>query len=323
MAYLSPITVSTPVTLTGPNASVQADPTQLLNPNSTAMLIDQFQFPISVVGTSRIAIFAQQIYVNIQVGAVQLTNGFVPLVALCPNYDGVLGRAPINGGQGGELNPDPTNPLTWHLPKPVYVPPNVLTFVNFMRVVNAVDTNGSSAAIYVRTAVKGRSLPSNYPIPGEIYMPWACATVVNTTQTTTLGDTQTWVSNDNELGNPNNSPMMITRFVGYRNPLTSQNSNGNDIEGPGTTTLRMTVSSGKLLVREPTPFFHLFPGDRRFFDIRGILRGGNEVPGGEFVKARIDFTPPDDVFDDFNLTMVGMQGYRVVQTPVGAAQASP
>lgn len=312
--FYSPIVMSTPITLAVNGSQVQAEPTLLLNPNRSAMLIDQFTFPWS--GPLLTPAYQQQVYVSIQIGAIHVTNGLVPITALCPNYDDNLSSL---AGQANTRNPDSiTNPLVWHLPKPIYVPANVVTYMNFARIIQAGDPNTSNT-INLRAVVKGRSLPSDYPVPSEIYMPWGTAAVVQTTQTTTLATRQTYVTPDNTLGNPNDSRLMITRFIGYRNSNGIASGGDQDLEGPGTFTVRMTISNGKLLVREPTPWYHLFPVSRRYFDVRGILRGNDEVPGGEFVKARVDYIPPQgDGGDIFTPTYLGLIGYRKVPTPPGA-----
>jgi hypothetical protein len=313
--FLSPLLLTSDTLLVTSTSAVQVDPTQMLNPNSTAMLVDQFRIALNdTADTADAAAVIDQIYVNIQVGALPITNGYVPAVSLCPAYD--VTTSIIY-----------SNPLVWHLPKPLYVPPNTTMFISLLRVVNA--DSGFSSNLGVRVAIAGRSLPSNYPVPDEIYVPWGSATVVDTNQTTTLATRQIYVSPDNMLGNPHDSDLLVTRFVGYRNDLVISallSYSYNDIEGPNTTTVKLTVSNGKMLVREPTPFFHLFPMGRRYFDMRAVLRGKKSVggSGGEFVRAQFSWQANDEhgATQGMNLMMLGMIGYRIAPTPLGATQGA-
>jgi len=314
--FLSPIVVSSSIYPVATNTSLQIDPTQLLNPNRTAMLVDQFRFSLSDVGNANIdRSFGYQMYVNIQLGAIHLTNGYVPLVSLCPYYDGSPTDVANTTGVAGL-----DNPLVWHLPKPLYVPSNVSMYVSTLRIVPTSDT--LTASLGFRCAVAGRSLPANYPIPASIYAPWGTSSYVNGLQGTTtssLAGVTTFVTPDNALGNPNDSPLMVTRLLGFHQPVPVFLASNDAQNGPNGMTVRMTISNGKLLVREPTPFFHLFPLSRRFVDLRAYLRGSNEVPGGEFVKARIDFTPPTSSnYSAFQFTGLGLVGYRSVPCPPGA-----
>lgn len=318
--FLSPIVVSSSIYPVATNTSLQIDPTQLLNPNRTAMLVDQFRFSLNDSGSTNLdRSFGYQMYVSIQLGAIHMTNGYVPLVSLCPYYDGVPSAVGNGGEATGVVGLD--NPLVWHLPRPLYVPPNVTIYVSMQRIVPKSDTMTTNLGM--RVAVAGRSLPANYPIPANIYASWASSSYVNGLQgtaTSTLAGVTTFVTPDNALGNPNDSPLMVTRLLGFHQPVPVFISNTDVQNGPNGMTVRMTISNGKLLVREPTPFFHLFPLSRRFLDLRAYLRGSNEVPGGEFVRARIDFTPPTSVnYSAFQFTGLGLVGYRSVPCPPGSS----
>lgn len=319
--FLSPIVVSSNISQVAANTSLQIDPTQLLNPNRTAMLVDQFRFTcdnMDAVDTAAYYAIARQMFVSIKLGNIALTNGFVPLGLLCPNYDATA--VATNAASISGMVPF-DNPLVWHLPKPLYVPSNVVMYVDTLRMVPALDT--FTTAFGFRVAVAGRSLPANYPIPANIYVPWSTSSYVNGLQgtaTSTLAGVTTFVTPDNALGNPNDSALMVTRLLGFHSPISGLTSTAGDIEaGTNGLTVRMTISNGKLLVREPTPFFHLFPQSRRNLDLRAYLRGSNEVPGGEFVRARLDFTQTSSIFfRNFQFTGLGLVGYRSVPCPPGA-----
>lgn len=311
--YLSPIVVSSAIYPVAANSTFQVNPTELLNPNRTAMLVDQFRFSVGNETPFTASPVLFQSYVSIQMGSIYLTNGMVPLASLCPSYD--------NGW--GDHTVDTPQQYVWHLPKPLYVPPNVVMYVNSKRVAPP----GATTNYSLRVAVAGRSLPANYPIPESIYVPWATASSVDLAQVTTLAGMQTYVTPDNALGNPNTNPLMVTRMLGfhasYDPASTTSVSNSDTQAGPNGLTVRMTISNGKLLVREATPFFHLFPASRRYVDLRATLRGSEQVRGGEFVRARLDFTTTTQAvvaLENFPITTLGLIGYRSVPTPPGAAQ---
>lgn len=317
--FLSPIVVSSNVYPVGVNSTLQVNPTQLLNPNRTAMLIDQIRFSPGLINAVDASAFLYQQSVSIQLGSIYLTNGSVPIAALCPSYDYSWDNASIGRTA---LGPQTAPQYVWHFPRPLYVPPNVLTYVNTKRTVLTNDSNTGNTDF--RVSIVGRSLPRSYPVPANIFVPWATSATVNTTQITTNSGVQTYVTPDNALGNPNSSSLMVTRLTGFHASLSALGVSAYDRQtGPNGITLRMTISSGKLLIREPTPFFHLFPSSRRYLDLRAILRGSNEVKGGEFVKARLDYTIASGgnvggASDGFPITIVGLQGYRSVPTPLGA-----
>lgn len=311
--FLSPLYLRSSAPLSQADGSTCSPNTvNLINPNRTAMLIDQFRFsgPNSQ-GSMQESDVCQYILVDLKLGAIPLTNKLIPIGAVAPTY---LKYPSYPGSSGGVL---PDTQLTWHLPRPLYVPPNVQLSVKFSRApFAAINHTGTplipTSAFDMTLGVAGRSMPAGWPIPQKIIVPWVNATSVYDAVTD-------WESKDSDLGNPHQEPLRITRFVGFNGTtMTRVSPDGNSYAGlygniAPDFNVRMTLSSGKMLVRDPTPFFHLFPGDRPFFNCDGLLQQN------EFVRAMISMTPVENIEQtDLRFTTIGMIGYREIQTPQGA-----
>jgi len=313
--FLSPIYLRSGAQLRVTDGSVcEPDPSKLLNPNRTAMLIDQLRFSGPTIASMSESDVCQYILADIKLGAIPLTNGLVPVGAFAPTYL----KYPAFPGASGF--PQPDTQLTFHLPRPMYVPPNVQLNVKFARApFGSINTTGTPALptnpFDMVMGVAGRSMPAGWPIPEKIYVPWVGATSIYDAVTD-------WESKDSELGNPHREPLFVKRFVGFNGStfLNRPAPNGNTYNGlygnaAPDFNVRMTLSSGKMLVRDPVPFYHLFPGDRPFFDCDGLLQQN------EFVRAMISMTPTlvgAAAQTDLRFTTIGMIGYREIQTPQGA-----
>ena len=271
-------------------------PLAIYNPNKTAMLIDQLRF--SFHEESILAIdFARgaALQVEVLLGAIPLTKQFVTLGALAPRYYGPLPE--FTGNFANDHGPNGDNALTWHLPKPLYVPPLVQVSINVkVRALFAGDP-----AIYPPLAVTvvGRSLPDNFPVPGEIDIPWVTETRCNTLATS-------FVSSDGDLVNSNDVPLNITQFVGC-----NYNAEANDAS-PGDFRVQMGLSNGTMLLRDAIPFFLAFPSDRAVLPVSARLQPG------AFVRLELESATPAGAPSGANacgVTAVAMHGYRTIQTP--------
>lgn len=292
----------------GALASPQA--VALRNPNRAAMLVDQFKFlfdpwaMLPLVNPVRTAQFQAQI----MLGGIPLTNNFVPVVALCPTYN-------ATAGSGGDQFSAKAS-LTWHLPRPLYVPPDVAVSAQFTHIPLAAQFPGSSFTGPMRFAVTGRSLPRDFPVPEEIYVPWATHTRCDD------NSISTFTSKDKDLSNPFAQPLRVTRFIGHAPAIyvqTAARGTINEIFSAqfNPLTVRMTFSTNKILVQTDTPFYNLFTPSRRTMDVDGIL------PAAGFVRAVVH--APDGFATAALLTnqqlldlSIGMIGYRVLKTPQGS-----
>lgn len=275
------------------NSVGSATPLHIYNPNKTAMLIDQIRFSFrdqNVIPTR----YYTAIAVEVLLGSIPLTNKHVTLGALAPRYIGYTTEI------GNEDGPQGDGSLTWHFPKPLYVPPLVQLAINVRRQEAYPGESGQPTIEAMPISVVGRSLPDDYPIPSTIEVPWVTETKTNTTSTS-------FVSTDSDLVNSNNVPLKVTQFVGI---------NFNEF-GDGPTdaflTVQMSLSNGTMLIRDAIPFFLAFPADR------GILEVNAKLQPGEFVRCELGIDiPPAGASSEENevgFTAVAMHGYREIQTP--------
>jgi hypothetical protein len=292
---LSPLLMQTTI---GPFASIgaggSAAPLSIYNPNKTAMLIDQLRFSFRDPNASTGLSSADLCYLQVEVllGSIPLTKQFVTLGALAPRYAGASAEDINALGPGGDAG------LTWHLPKPLYVPPLVQVTVNVRRQPIIPNDTGIGTVSVLNVTVVGRSLPTHFPIPGEIEIPWVTETQCNTAATR-------FVSGDGDLVNSNEVPLNITQFVGV-------NYNGAQSgPSPADLTVQMSLSNGMMLVRDPIPFFLAFPSDR------GILPVSARLQPGAFVRLELESAVPPggESYDGCGFTAVAMHGYRSIQTP--------
>ncbi len=281
----------------------------LLNPNKTAMLVDQFRFAGASpnVGTPLVSTLADWDFaylgVELRLGSIPLTNGVVPIPSLCPRYFGFP-------DQLGTLGLHDTV-LTWHLPRPLYVPPNVQLYARFVRQDIFPANNRATSIDNIGFSAVGRSMPADYPVPKKIWVPWATATQCKTA-------VQRFISKNQDLANPNTELLHVTSFVGF-NTVGPNIAHDPTFPQIAPLTAQMTLSSNKMLMRDPTDFFGLFPADRGVLDVDAVLQSK------EFVQAELELTPLTTgghavEYDAIAYTTIGMIGYREVQTPQGAVQ---
>lgn len=281
--FLSPLNLTVePFTIGAEGSFASPDATQLINPNRTAMLIDEIKISIGSGGVLPAEFIT--VLTRLHLGGTPLTNNFVPLYAFMPTY----------------LFYDTAFTLTWHLARPLYVPPNVQFTVEFLRKLPFSSWSGSiNTSQKWGFSVNGRSMPAGMAVPDKIYVPWVCSANVYST-------TVPYVSGDSDIVNPFDEPLNVDYFAGY-----NVTEDFNVLKTP--LTFQATLSNGKVFARDPIPFFALFPPDRPLLKTRALLQPK------EFVSVVLDVPQPEASDDtDAVFTTVGMTGWRELQTPLGA-----
>lgn len=296
--FLSPLSLAVePFTIGGDGAEETPDPTKLINPNRSAMLVDSFRFHVGLATVGANGLDFASMMAKLTFGSTPLTNQFIPLPAFAPLYFAYPLDALGNGDSG-----DCT--LTWHLARPLYVPPDVQVGVSFKRKIPiaswASDINTSQPWGF---SIAGRSMPAGMEIPEKIFVPWACATSV-------YSSTLPFMSSDADITNPFDEPLNIDYFTGFNMRDIIAGTRRGTSRTP--ITFQATLSSGKVLARDPTPFNLLFPPDRPILRTRGLLQPK------EFVSVVIDVPQPTVDDSDAVFTTVGMTGWRELPTPQGA-----
>lgn len=295
------------------NTPVQrsATPLDIVNPNRSAMLIDQIRFSTAALHAERsVGSFYNEDLLNFTVevllGSIPVTKRFVTLGALCPRYL----RAPASGPGlpfNNQFATDQT--LVWHLPRPLYVPSNVQLSINMNRL--GLFDEGVSK---IDVAVVGRSLPTDFPVPGSIDIPFVTEfRVENSTNNPPPAAADLpyrAVSADSDLANANDVPLFVEKLVG----VNYAEQEAGDSQGPtqdANFTVQMSLSNGTLLIRDPIPFFVAFPSDR------GILPISAKLQPGEFIRCELEAGDPaaDQYSNGVATTAIALHGYRKVQTP--------
>jgi len=297
--FLSPIFLGGSLgTFAAEGAFAALSNTLTKNPNKTPMLIDEIRFSQALGAADANYTGAKwpfaYLQADISLGGIPLTKGYVPLSVFGPNY--------INGAQAGFGGATPAQELvlTWHLPKPLYVPPGVGILANFVRKtpypVGGDPANGITSP-NMGMWVVGRSMPEGMPTPKKIWVPWVTSTQVRT-------QTTRFVSRDSEMSNPHDEPLTVTQFIGWNCARTGTGMI------PCPFTVQATWSNNKMFIRDPTPFGMMFPSDRGYFNTRATLMRG------QFARFELECTPLNS--ETLEGATVGMVGYREINTPQGA-----
>lgn len=306
--FLSPIVMQAHGSMPAvEGGTVELDSISLKNPNRSAMLVDaiRFRWPIQAAIVNQTNYIGSQLCVEMWYGGTQLFNGPTPIAAFAPVRVTYL-----------------VNPSTaiFVLPKPLYVPPDVPIRVKFTQVSPQPGTVVPVANI-VAISMIARSIPLGWPVPEKVYVPWVSSTSVRTA-------VATYASKDNELGNPFDVPLHMTRLVGWNGKLATRPGLVAGAVASVQTiyanrapefTVQATFSNQKMLIRDATPFYAVFPGERPFMKLN------NTIQPQEFIRLYLDVVPAGTatpagygIDADLQFTTVGLIGYREIDTPQGA-----
>lgn len=282
-----------------------ATPLEIVNPNKTPMLVDQLRFTLSDPSSGNnfrafTSLRLTQYLIEVMLGSIPITKRAVTLGALAPRYIG-------SPQPTAELTDNPTvdGTLTWHLPTPLYVPPNVQLVINALRRPGYPgEPVGQLTPPSLLVSVVGRSLPSNLPVPGSIEIPYVVEWRQEQPQLRS-------VSADHDLVNTTDVPFNVTQFVGVNVAPPVTQRDGTNPTRDEHFTVQMSLSNGTMLIRDQVPFFLVFPADR------GILPVSARLQPGEFVRAELNAGDPDaeQYSRGTATTAIAMHGYRKVQTP--------
>lgn len=304
METLSPILLaSDPFALEGDGASFHVKPQQLMNPNREPMLIDEVRLSLSAVDSVLAARELGMILANLTLGNAQLTNGLCPVISFAPVYSQPAFRLKAS-----------VNTLVWHFAKPLYVPTVTQFGATFQRRNPFPNTWDSTPGTQFFFTLAGRSIPAGMPVPSRIYVPYACSTsVYRSTFNPATGETTPFTSKDNEIGNPFDADLRMSYFAGYNLAETdSLNPTGNPTLVP--ILVQATYASGKMLIRDQTPFGALFPIVHSMFRTNGLMKPK------DFIKFTLSMNPivgAANAQNDIKFTTIGMTSYRLMQTPLG------
>lgn len=279
-------------------STVEPETTRMQNPFRTPMLIDEIRFRTNALGFFNGLMSSK---VEILLGRSPLTNGMVPIGNLC--------KVLLDGNFGSDGGALPYFHHTWKLPKPLYVPPEELLTCRL----HYSGEFGGSATTVMQVTYAGRSLPSNFPRPKTQWLPWAAA-FQTASLALTDGNSDETISDQADLVNPFDEPLRVQRFIGrtLRNNNLAANELGQQAgdQAPSTMTFVRAVDSfGNILVRDPTPFTHLFQFVDRTWTVNAVL------PPKGFYLFQINRDYTITVANTSFAHAISMVGYREVKVP--------
>lgn len=241
--------VANQITLASGASIVINDPTRLRNPLDAPMFIDSIVItpPLANGTPTPIA----DLLVKFKIGRHFLTNDFVPACTLdkVPNVSrSITGGGVTQVGDQGGFN------FIWHFKKPLFVPRFGYMQAEFWNT----GLTGQVAYENMVLTYRGRSLPQDF-MPDAVHIPWNAAymgplklLVNNATANSTEQSKAT------DLLNPFDVPFRIHRMQG----TVAWNGAMDPVGTPDAPSLyallRLTDSKGGIIIRDPTPLWHVF-----------------------------------------------------------------
>lgn len=293
---ISPIFQQTQVTLTGTSAIASADRTALRNLDRRPWLIDEVRFVnlTSPTPSGSGGGYGAQVGARIKVCGLDVTAEFVPLWTLDPYQNPLWFRN--------------LQTYIYRPPVPILVPPEECVAVDLAGDVFAAALGAPALAETISIGICGRPLEDGQ-VPDEIKVPW-----VAKWQPQFTSDGGNVQSTQDDLVNPFDAELYVDRLVGnvliggdtatYEDASTNQTDVTEEL-----LTLQLNDTRGGVLVRDPTPFGHVFSAIDRTWKSRTIL------PPSAYLLASLDmlnWTPVQDETGDAIYVNIGMHGYRKV-----------
>ncbi len=256
-----------------------ADTTRLENPFQAPMWLDEIRFrlPLQSQGTSSSEAWSS-ISVQLKLGNLQLTQGFVPIGLLGKVLnDSVLVNNPGVGDTQLENSP---SVFTWKLPRPLFIPARELLRPTIYFSPYSGAPNKTVTIIYCC-----RPLPKGTPEPKTLHLPWVTSYVPPTLTTPNAVDTINH-STPADLYNPWDQELRVQRFIGrfmaQGIPAAGAEDDGNMDMASALVDLNTgLITSGtfvtaqdsynNILIRDVTPFTNVFCQVDRSWTVNCIL----------------------------------------------------
>lgn len=287
MSQISPIILQTRITVPAGGSMGVADPTKLENPFQGPMWLEEIRFRLPTLAAGP-GVGWSSLRVELKLGDIPITNGYVPISLLGKVLnEGSFGNTTIN------TNAAVTNEIwlqsyTWKLPKPLYIPAR-----EYLKPQMYFDPYPGAAPIDVVITYSCRPIPAGTPPPAKIRLPWVAFYQPPYIAVPTNGSDVFNTSAPSDLYNPFQQDLHVERFLGrfmvqggYALPGLGF-SDGEDGYAFGdlnsarvdlTTTLptQGTFVSGQdsfnnILIRDPTPFAHVFDFLDRAWTVHATL----------------------------------------------------
>lgn len=182
---------------------------------------------------------------KLDLGTVAVTNGFIPVW----NFGRVISRDQDVGLQ-----------FSWRLKHPIYIPAGSLLTANFA------NLGQSTQSITGRVSYFCSS--TDRPPPDRVFLPWVSKYVGKAFP---LADAGSDVSKENDLMNPFDTDLSISRLVGRFSLFSATGDDYESYTGSQLLLTRVSLSNGDPLVRTPTPFQQVFGQEGRAWEQRNTI----------------------------------------------------
>ena len=266
--------------------SIPLDSSRLSNTFRTPMIVDEIRFivrtPTASSNSSTLRFnLGGSIRVKLTAGKLELTNGFVPLWNLSPNYQRLSQYKSVstfrpNGEELAQSVGDVSagifyNHFRWLLPCKFWMPPGMSISAVISRAVDGVSGSVATGNATVDVAIVGRAVTGRYIMPKTTQVPWAsCWVGTAGTGGTDLNTVQR--SGQLDLINPYLSTIKIQRMIGRLQLFNSTDLVLDDdiragVETATTTPdpvkVKIADSRGNIVTRDFANFYDVFYLGRR------------------------------------------------------------
>ncbi len=271
-ASFSPLLLQAQVTVQPAGETGVPDPTRLENPYQGPMWLDEIRFTLPGAGT--LGLSWSSIYVKFFLGGLPMTQGNVPI--------SLFGKALNDSVDRTNIVRTPPYRFTWKLPKPLFIPAR-----EYLRPVFYYAPYSGAAAVPVTLTYAVRPLPVGTPTPTTLQLPWVASWVPPFASASEAESDRVDESQPSDLYNPWDQDLHVQRFVGRLMVEGAQGEeNGNmaladaspnlQILGPGNdacigTLVTAQDSFNNILIRDPSPFAHVFDFVDRSWTVNALL----------------------------------------------------
>lgn len=301
-----------------PNSQVAVPAQNLQNPLGGPMEIHEIRIQVSARQPTEAAAglpfyLSDQgalVGIKLDLGTIELTNGFVPAWCLGQDYNENAKIQFVNALPTGTVNQIAAY-YRWVLPKPLYVPEGATIIPQFQH------RGYSPVTVQVGIGYSGKALPRNSPKPQKAFVPWVSSYYSRAFQfTTTPTGSQFDQSSPVDLFNKWDTPIQLQRFT-VRSPVIVPTfgiwADWNNVLGTYFDYMqaRIVDSSGVPIVRKYTPLGEIVNPQNKTWELGGAV----QAPG-DFWNVFVKMDPVPALVQDTTIlaqTQMALVGYREVQ----------
>lgn len=304
-ASFSPLLLQTQIALPPAGELSVADPTRLENPFQGPMWLDEVRFILPDVNGGTLGLSWSSIYARFSLTGLPLTQANVPI--------SLFGKALNDDVEFQDESGTQPFRFTWKLPKPLFIPAR-----EYLRPTLYYAPYSGAATVNVTVAYACRPLPVGTPTPKKLHLPWVAPFVTPFVAVGTAAADRVDESQPSDLYNPWNQDLYVQRFMGrlmvqgggeerYNMALASATPNM-QAYGAGSASPSIGAfvtaqdSFNNILIRDPTPFAHLFSAVDRSWTVNCKL-----PPKGfyQFLLERFWSTPAAGLTAALGMSMIG------------------